>query len=63
MQAFRQIRSRVNKLNLDLKHDFFTQSLTVDGNKILDNAVIAESMNDFFCDIGNKTQLQNTGYT
>ena len=78
MQAYRQIRNRVNKMNLDLKREFFTKkissyagdvkgswkvinqvlnkksnttqvsSLNVDGKTILDNATIAESMNDFF---------------
>ena len=78
IHAYTQIRSRVNKLNLDLKREFFTKkissyagdvkdswkvinqvlnkksktthvsSLNVEGRTILDNAAIAESMNDFF---------------
>ena len=77
MQPYRQIRNRVNKMNLDFKREFFTKkissyagdvkgswkvinqalnkksktthvlSLNVDGKTILDNATIAESMNDF----------------
>ena len=86
MQAYRQIRNRINKMNLDLKREFFTKkissyagnvkgswkvinqvlnkksntthvsSLNFDGKTILDNATIAESMNDVFCGIGKKTQ-------
>ena len=84
MQAYRQVRNRVNKLNLDLKREFFAKKissyagdlkgswkvinqvlnkkskttqvscLNVEGETILDNKAIAESMNNFFCDIGKK---------
>ena len=82
MQAYRQMRNRVNKLNLNLKREFFTNkiasydgdlkntwktinqvlnkksktthitSLEVEGKKVSGDKAIAESMNNFFCEIG-----------
>ena len=84
MQSYKHIRNKVNKLNGDLKRDYFTQkitscegdlkntwktinqvinkksktthipSLNVDGKHIANNDDIAESMNNFFCSIGEK---------
>ena len=84
MQSYKHIRNKVNKLNGDLKRDYFTQkitscegdltnawktinqvinkksktthipSLNVDGKHIANNDNIAESMNNFFCSIGEK---------
>ena len=83
MEAYRQTRNKVNKLNTDLKREFFTNkiasekgdlrntwktintvlnkkskttqiaALQVDGRQVYDNDSIAESMNRFFCSIGN----------
>ena len=83
MEAYRQTRNRVNKLNIELKREFFTKkiasqngdlksawktinmvlnkkskttqiaTLEVDGSLLSDNDSIAESMNNFFCSIGN----------
>ena len=82
MDAYKQMRNRVNRLNKDLKRDYFTnkialsqgdlkntwktinmvlnkkskttqiQSLDVDGKHVTDNNAVAQTMNDFFCDIG-----------
>ena len=82
MQAYRQLRNRVNKLNENLKREFFTNkiasydgdlkntwktinqvlnkktktthisSLEVEGKTVSGAMAIAESMNNFFCDIG-----------
>ena len=82
MQAYRQMRNRVNKLNLNLKREFFTNkiasydgdlkntwktinqvlnkksktthitSLDVEGKTVSGDTAIAESMNNFFCEIG-----------
>ena len=82
MQAYRQMRNRVNKLNLNLKREFFTNkiasydgdlkntwktinqvlnkksktthitSLEVEGKTVSGDTAIAESMNNFFCEIG-----------
>ena len=82
MQAHRQMRNKVNKLNTESKRKYFSNkiashkgdlkntwktiklvlnqkskttqitSLDVDGKQVCDNKAIAESMNDFFCNIG-----------
>ena len=82
MQAYKQMRNRVNKLNLNLKREFFTnkiasydgdlkntwktinqvlhkKSLTthipyleVEGKTVSGDTAIAESMNNFVCEIG-----------
>ena len=82
MQAYRQMRNRVNKLNLNLKREFFANkiasydgdlkttwktinqvpnrksmtthiaSLEVEGKTVSGDTAIAESMNNFFCEIG-----------
>ena len=82
MQAHRQMRNKVNKLNIESKRKYFSNkiashkgdlkntwktinlvlnkkskttqitSLDVDGKQVCDNKAIAESMNDFFCNIG-----------
>ena len=82
MQSYRDIRNKVNKMNGELKREYFTHkiascegdlkktwqtinnvlnkkskttniaSLNVDGIHISTNADIAESMNNFFCTIG-----------
>ena len=82
MQAHRQMRNKVNKLNTESKREYFSNkiashngdlkntwktinlvlnqkskttqiaSLDVDGKQVCDNKAIAESMNDFFCNIG-----------
>ena len=82
MQSYRQLRNQVNKLNGELKREYFTHkiascegdlkktwqtinnvlnkkskttniaSLKIDGKHISTNAGIAESMNNFFCTIG-----------
>ena len=81
MQAYRQMRNRVNELNLNLKREFFTNkiasydgdlkntwktinqvlnkksktthitSLEVEGKTVSGDTAIAESMNNFFCEI------------
>ena len=83
MEAYRQTRYKVNKLNIELKREFFINkiasqngdlksawktvntvlnkksktaqiaTLEVDGSPIDDSNSIAESMNNFFCSIGN----------
>ncbi len=82
-QAYRQLRNKVNKLNMDLKRKYFTDKITsfqgdikstwkvinqvinkkskttnistlnIDGNEVSSSTGIAESMNNFFCNIGN----------
>ena len=82
MQAYKQMKNRVNKLNLNLKREFFTNkiasydgdlkntwktinqvlnkksvtthiaSLEVEGKTVPEDTAIAESMNNFFCEIG-----------
>ena len=82
MDACKQMRNRVNKLNKESKCDYFTnkialsqgdlkntrkiinmvpnkkskttqiQSLDVDGKHVTDNNAVAQTTNDFFCDIG-----------
>ena len=82
MQSYRHIRNQVNKLNGQLKREYFTHkiascegdikntwktinnvlnkkskttnisSINVDGKHISTSADMAESMNDFFCTIG-----------
>ena len=82
-QAYSKLRNKVNKLNLDLKRDLFTNkissyqgdlkntwkvinqvlnkkskttnipSLNIDGNVVLNGRDLAESVNGFFCNVGN----------
>ena len=82
MQSYRHIRNQVNKLNGQLKREYFTKkiascegdlkdtwktinnvlnkkskttnilSINIDGKQISTSADIAESMNNFFCTIG-----------
>ncbi len=84
MQAYRQLRNRANKMNDNLKREFFTKkiaehdgdlkntwktinqvlnkksktthisSLEVEGKTVSGDSAIAESMNQFFCEIGKK---------
>ena len=82
MQSYRHMRNKANKINAELKRDYFTHkiasfegalkrtwqiinnvlnkkskttniaSLNIDGKHVSTNAEIAESMNNFFCTIG-----------